>query len=155
MWKDDDDEIPDSAPPNVKHVPEHSRNCTSLYDTIPLLRAGFRSSRLEQLRWLKFTSARIYFYNIANDASISRFIMLSTTPFSQILLGPSLTEVSIASDIPEHRGQSYSSLKLLCTSLQRLCPNIMSFSFNDLEKAPMRALPVVYQLILMARPPTS
>lgn len=44
-WKDDDDEIPDSAPPippNAKHVPEHSRNCKSLYDTILLLCAGVR-----------------------------------------------------------------------------------------------------------------
>ncbi|KAF9455543.1 hypothetical protein BDZ94DRAFT_1179759, partial [Collybia nuda] len=45
VWKDDDDEIPDSAPPippNAKHVPEHSRNCKSLYDTILLLCAGVR-----------------------------------------------------------------------------------------------------------------
>jgi len=42
-WKDNEDEILDSAPPippNAKTIPTHSRNCKQLYDVILLLCAG-------------------------------------------------------------------------------------------------------------------
>ena len=42
-WKDDDDNIPDSAPPippNAKKIPEHVRSCKQLHDVVLLLCAG-------------------------------------------------------------------------------------------------------------------
>ncbi|KAF9462779.1 hypothetical protein BDZ94DRAFT_1322273 [Collybia nuda] len=98
---------------------------------------------------MAYRPVRTFFPNLQTIVYSRSWIMdVAATPFGQFLLGPCLTEVNIAvSDLPEHGDQGSSSLEMMCVSLQRLCPNIKSLSFYDLEQAPIRAMPAVYQLI--------